>query len=342
MPVRLAVLAGLSAGAALVALPAAGAGATVDVHVGDFNPKLSAVFTAYYPQRIVVRQGDNVRFHFGGFDSATFVPRGQRLPPLITPTGDDAPATDDAAGVPYWWVGQPLLGLNGQIFGPTPGTAVTGRTLVHSGLPMGPRHVFTATFPRIGAFAVRSVVHPGMRATVVVLPRRAATPAARQVARQVARQKAQHLRQARALAKRTAPAGTVLVGPGNPNVALFRFAPANSTVKAGARVTFRMAGRNENHTVTFGPTAKLMQLAQGFEGPSLSAEAVYPSDAPGVVPAVTATSHGDGFANSGVMADPGMPGPLPKRFTVTFPEAGSYDYLCLIHPDMKGTITVAP
>lgn len=64
----------------------------------------------------------------------------------------------------------------------------------------------------------------------------------------------------------------------------------------------------------------------------------YPSDRP-PLPAYTGQNHGDGFFNTGIL-DRG-PSPNPGATRVTFARAGSYDYVCLIHPEMRGTIEVA-
>jgi plastocyanin len=106
-----------------------------------------------------------------------------------------------------------------------------------------------------------------------------------------------------------------------------------------------MDGRNELHTVTFGPKAFVDGVAQKFfpAGPTdpFGSEAVYPSDPPAAgPPSLTPTSHGNGFVNSGALKDKGVPDPLPRKFSVTFPVAGTFTYSCLIHPEMHGTITV--
>lgn len=328
-------------GAALVALPAMASAATSQVQVGDMNAKLGADMTAYYPSRIVVHKGDSVKFNFRGFHTATFLKRGTKMPPFIAPTGATNPVTNDAAGVPFWWGGTtPELALNPLLAAPTAATAVTGRTFVNSGLPQGPNASFTVRFPRVGTFVVRCAPHPKMRAIVKVLPPKAHIPSAKSVAARVAREKAADRATARRLAKRTAPPNTVLIGPGTRRVWHMGFLPATRTVKAGATVTFRMAGRTENHTVSFGPSSVLDALAASPEPP---AQTIYPSDPPPAgPPAVTPTTHGDGFVNSGVLADPGTGAPLPTRFTVRFPEAGTYSYICLLHPEMKGAITVTP
>ena len=75
-------------------------------------------------------------------------------------------------------------------------------------------------------------------------------------------------------------------------------------------------------------------------GGPLASEGTYPSDPPGTPPSVSPTSHGNGFVSSGVLVDPGLQGG-PKAFTFRFPTAGIYDFRCMIHPSMRGRITVA-
>ena len=51
------------------------------------------------------------------------------------------------------------------------------------------------------------------------------------------------------------------------------------------------------------------------------------------------TTHGNGFWNSGVL-DANSKSPLPESSSVKFDTAGTYTYYCLIHPFMRGTVTV--
>ena len=53
----------------------------------------------------------------------------------------------------------------------------------------------------------------------------------------------------------------------------------------------------------------------------------------------TPTTHGNGFLNSGDPPQHGIPAG-PHCFTVTFPAAGTFAYICMVHPEMQGTITV--
>jgi plastocyanin len=109
----------------------------------------------------------------------------------------------------------------------------------------------------------------------------------------------------------------------------------------GGSLDFRMAGANEIHTVTFGPDDFLDAVGRRtFQGSGLGLdpEGAYASDPPTAVPSLTPVSHGNGFLNSGVLTEPGDPG--RHRFTVTFPTAGVYRYRCLVHPEMRGQVTV--
>ena len=61
-----------------------------------------------------------------------------------------------------------------------------------------------------------------------------------------------------------------------------------------------------------------------------------PSDPPGAL-TFDGTSHG-GFFSTGVVGA-GAPAGGKVKFKVTAP-AGKYHYICLIHPEMTGTVTV--
>jgi plastocyanin len=66
---------------------------------------------------------------------------------------------------------------------------------------------------------------------------------------------------------------------------------------------------------------------------------VYPSDPPGTLAALSPTLHGNGFWNSGVL-DTAKATPLPTSNAVTFTTPGTYNFYCLIHPFMHGTVVV--
>ena len=85
------------------------------------------------------------------------------------------------------------------------------------------------------------------------------------------------------------------------------------------------------------PDSYLGLFAKSFEVPVIDPKGVYPSDVTPV--AISPALHGNGFWNSGAL-DRASGTPLPTSASVTFSTPGTYDYYCLIHPFMHGTVTV--
>lgn len=340
------VVAGLALGAgALAGWTATASAAPVEVQVGSFAGQ-TAGLNAFYPGHLVIRRGTRVKFDINGFHTVTFPKKGTKLAPLVAAGPGLNPVTADPAGAPYWWGGTtPALGFNPVVPGPAGGRVVTGARTVNSGFPNGPHPSFTVSFPKPGVYVVRCYVHPKMRGTIVVLPRKArhadtAKKAAARASREIARDTKVATRLLRvALKRKTAP---VWVGASTPRVDIFGMFPKNIAVPTGGSLTFTMRPGNEVHTVTFGPSSFLDAVAKKtFEGNGLGLdpEGALPSDPPAAgPPAVTPTSHGNGFVNSGILTALGLPG--NHRFTVTFPTPGTYHYMCLVHTNMVGTVTV--
>ena len=112
---------------------------------------------------------------------------------------------------------------------------------------------------------------------------------------------------------------TVDVGAGDATgVAVQQFFPNDITVDAGDSITFRAAGNA--HTVSF--------LAPGQTAPS-------PDSADAVTPAGGTSVDGTAFTSSGLL----LPAPNVS-YTLTFPTAGAFQFHCLIHPWMSGTVHV--
>ncbi len=142
--------------------------------------------------------------------------------------------------------------------------------------------------------------------------------------------------------------GTVLAGVGSedtaPTAALAGvFAPEDATIAAGETVTWNLAGP---HTISFNsPESARTLLMQDGDGLwHLNEEALTPAgfepppppegEPEGPPPTVDGgTFDGAGFLNSGILFD--------QPFMVAFSTAGSYEYVCLIHPEMEGTVTVS-
>ncbi len=135
---------------------------------------------------------------------------------------------------------------------------------------------------------------------------------------------------------------TVLVGAQSPDSAIsgMKFLPGEITIDAGDTVHW-VANSIELHTVTF--------LDGGQPQDAL------PEFNPGITSQITTQGgpvlQGGGDYNSGIMTT--VPtgedaGPLPPvahvaSYDLTFPDAGTYTYYCLVHGAMmKGVVTVDP
>lgn len=342
--------------AVALAAPAAAGAATKTVTMGA-TPKQAKVLqrqlnsdaNQFFRSTVTVHVGDAVRFVPFGFHNADFPKRGGDAQPLLVPSAA-ASGQADAAGVPFWFNGQPTLDINPVLlrsnFGKT--LRYTGAKAVNSGLPLENKpKPMKVRFPQPGTFKYFCDVHPGMKGKVRVKRRGRPIPSKRADARAVARQVAKAVKAAKKLRKTDAPDNTVLLGAASRSgVEFFGMLPETLTVPLGTTVNFRMSPPSfEVHTATFGPgdplkepNSYLGQLAASFETPEFDPRATYPSEPPGTTASYSSTLHGNGFWNTGLLD--AVPSPLPASGQVTFGQAGSFTFICLIHPFMKGTVIV--
>jgi plastocyanin len=352
---RRTTAAGLAACACLLAFPAAGLAKTKTVVVGTGKAgkafqKLGADVNGFFPSGIAIHKGDSVKFVPGGFHNVDLPKRGGGTASLIVPTGTMVSGSNDEAGQPFWFNGQPNLGFNPALFTGGFGKKLTynGRKSLNSGLPVAPKvKPMTVKFTKTGKYTYYCDVHPGMKGTVTVRAARKSVPTAKQDAATVKAEIKRDVKIAKALPRTKTPSGTVDVGAAGPHgVEYFGMVPATIDVNSGSSVTFRMSkGSFEDHTATFGPgnpetepDSYLGKLV--LNPPTLDPRSVYPSDPPGSSSAIlTALTHGNGFWNSGAM-DTSSKTPLAGSNSVRFGQAGTYDYYCLIHPFMHGQVVV--
>jgi plastocyanin len=117
--------------------------------------------------------------------------------------------------------------------------------------------------------------------------------------------------------------GKVAAGWGNEVTAVNRFFPETIEVKAGQSVSWESLSSYEPHTVSFGAYQAGTPAPGSFlpKGPK------------------SGGSYTSGDANSGIFGAKG--GPFPEGpFALTFPTAGEYKYVCVLHPGMQGTVKV--
>jgi plastocyanin len=187
-----------------------------------------------------------------------------------------------------------------------------------------------------------------MKGKVTVKPKSKPVPSAKADKRRLKAQLARVLKVVKRIGDTEAPANTVDVGAhGAHGVEYYQMFPKTLTVPVGTSITFRMmAGSTEDHTATFGPADYLKPIEDTFANPAPPSFAIdprgsYQSEPPGQKATLTPALHGNGFWNSGVM-DQSRVTPLPNNNSVTFGAPGTYDFYCVIHTNMHGTIVVTP
>jgi plastocyanin len=362
---RLRCAAGLLAGVGVAMLAPATAGAvTKTVTMGlptakdakTFNEKYLTDVNDFFPHAASVRVGDKIKFVPAGFHTVEFPAKGKDPVGLVIPTGKKIAGVLDEAKAPFWFNGQDELNFNPALFKMLYGKTVShnGVKGIQSGLPLAAKpKPMTVTFRKAGRFTYFCNVHPGMVGKIKVVPKAKKAASVKAHKKSIRTQVARDLKIAKALPKKQVPAGTVDVGVAGPHgVEYFGMLPAKVTVSAGQALNFRMTkGSFEVHTATFGPgnpesepNSYLGTLAKSFEG-NLDQRAAYPSEPPAATSTLTPALHGNGFWNSGVM-DLSPATLAPSQNSVRFGNQApytlprTYSYYCLVHPFMKGEVTV--
>jgi plastocyanin len=309
----------------------------------SFNTKYSPDINGFFNKKTTINVGGTVSFQIRGFHTIDFPAKGGTALPLIVP-GTLATGVNDAAGNPFWFDGKvPNVGLNTALFAPPKAKTFNGSQRWDSGLPAGngPPKPFNLKFTKPGTYKYFCDVHPGMIGTVVVKPAGKSIPSAKQDAAATVAQVTSDIKAAKKAAASKIPADTVSLGESTRGgVELYAMFPTSLTVNPGTVVTFQMSKNTfETHTATFGDKSTLQTLAKGFTGATFPAQGIYPSD-PTQPVTESPTNHGNGFANVGALDNDPATKQIPSSGKIDFTTAGTYQFICLIHPNMHGTIIV--
>jgi plastocyanin len=347
----------LIAGAALL-IPAGAHAATKSVVAGppvakpprDF-PK-DADTNAFYRKTVTVRVGDKVRWTIRGLHTITFAAKGKQFPPFISPDpARPIAGANDAAGAPFWFNGLPRLILDPQGAFPVGGKTYDGSKAASSGIPLpgSKPKPYTLKFTKAGSYGYVCTVHPGMKGRVKVVAKRKRIPSAAADKLAVKKEWATVVADAKKLGASAGPTGNeILAGNDKGTTVLFRFFPLRKTVPVGTTLTLKMSPKtSEAHTFSFGPAPYLQQQADALIGPdtavppvlTVNPVAAFPSDPPPTLGGPTGANHGNGYVNTGLLDDDSAT-PSPISTQVRFDTAGTYDYICILHPFMKGQIVV--
>jgi plastocyanin len=344
-----------------LALPSAAGAATKTVFTGPPLPKPPAGFpkdggiNQFFPQSIRVAAGDNVKFQITGCPSVVVAKPGQAPRFVIDDETRKVSGVKDAAGADFWFNGQAQPIANpGVFFGAKSGGAFAGKPLA-SGFPTGsgaPKP-WSVRFPKAGTYEMSCPLFAGMTGTITVVGKGKAVPSAKADARRVERQLATAVARVKQLAKAPAPEGDVITaGPdAKTGEILYRFTPAKKTVAVGKPVELTMGdGTREFHTFTFFTDEKATKkLAQnslaplpgtGKTGPpvmGIDPLAGLRSEPAGTALVDDNRTHGNGYVNTGLL-DTDPKSAWPSKDTITFTAPGTYKYVCLLHPEMRGEV----
>lgn len=124
----------------------------------------------------------------------------------------------------------------------------------------------------------------------------------------------------KAEAKADAKGVQVILGKLDKDVFYMSMLPKVVVVKAGESVTWVNKSGFDVHTVTFLAGKEMSTLTEADMG---------------AVTAESGSTYSGGYLNSGIFGDGGT-------YTLTFDKPGTYEYLCLLHPQMVGTVVVLP
>ena len=300
---------------------------TWEVQAGLLDEHTGAEVMAYGPDPLIIRVGDTVKWSMAGPFGVMFNAGKPDLPAIVPGPGP---------GELMMGPGVMPVGATGAV------TDFDGTKQVGSGLALQGPMTFSMRFTKPGLYGYLNPLLPTMRGEVVVLDAAASlpeTPAAAKARGQAtlgalvgkAQESAAHAAQVHQMLSTGNP--TVFVGVQNPfGARIDAFIGGNKTVRRGDEVVFAFGDPTIPHTVSFMSGATPPGFVQPRPQPAGPPQLVIAANVAG--PAGGNTYTGSGYLNSGILEAPGA-------FTVRFDAPpGNYDYLCIIHPFMKGTITV--
>jgi plastocyanin len=291
-------------------------------------------FSAFYPAKLVVRPGDTVTFdnrstqapHTVTFGVKAFAPEapfpatkaGLANPVVFGPCYTDAlpPPGSEACPAPPPATPPSFRGA---------GLWNSGALLPAGGPPGAPTKITVAVAATPGSYNYGCLLHRFMTGTLEVAEKDEARVTPDEVARQAAEGRSAALASAAKLGEPSPVAAqqgvTVASGWSDEVTAVNKFSPIVAKVKAGERVTWKSSSLYEPHTVTF---------VSPFKSPEEPGTFI-----PGGV--ASGARYAGGFAHSGLIGVQPFPA---ESFSLVFTKAGTYPYVCVLHPGMAGQVEV--
>jgi plastocyanin len=299
--------------------------ATLTISAGAESPGGDVQLNAFAPHTITISTGDSVtwrvdsaEFHTVHFLSGSIAPEFV----MAEPTG---------------------VFFNPAVVQPSGGSSYDGTGVAGSGL-ITQGETYTLNFSQPGTYEYVCLIHPGMKGTIVVKDGRDGTDSQASVDarrnQEVNAELAAHgiplIMNTLGLESPEGVSATIAAGAGDDLAMVARFLPERVTVKAGDSVRWIWTDPGTPHTVSFldgqVPPETVLPELQADGPPKLRLN-------PAVLePAGDPSAYSGGLLSSGFL-DPTQPNGTPS-FTVRFDQPGTYEYVCMLHEGMTGTIVV--
>jgi LPXTG-motif cell wall-anchored protein len=290
---------------------------TWNVLIGGASADHALQAQGFYPTNITIDEGDTIKWtmNVDFFHTVTFL-SGNPVPPEPIPSGEGN-----------------LLMLNPLSQFPVGGPNYDGTAFTGSGLFTTKGTGFSLTFTKAGTFGYVCVLHPGMAAQVVVQPAGSTYPMTQAQLDQQGNaemfdklNRANQLLQSAQLSSKANPDGTtsyiVANGVGGNLASVIRFLPVDLTIKAGDSVAFPVDDPHEIHTATFyDPAGPVPLFVDPLPQPSGPPKLIVPHALP---------EGGNRVEDPKALYNSGILGP-GQSYTFTFPNPGTYTYVCVIH-----------
>jgi plastocyanin len=289
-------------------------------------------FSAFFPSDLKVNGGDTVRFRNRATEAPHTITFGveadrSNQPTIVTDTGENPvvlkPCDIDTAPTPKL-----LTCPDGEELSAFDGTGYWNSGFIQPATAPksdGPKVVSLKLADDIpnGNYTYVCILHPFMSGTIEVVDE----PGDRSLVSDVrdgatesaadAREEAEAFKEP--TLERDGDDATVTAGWGNRVTSVNRFGPKEIDVDPGTTVKWKIDNPYEPHNVTFEPAKDSSPFA------------------PGGVKA--GGDYAGGLANSGLFGAEGTP--FAGEFSLRFTKSGTYDYTCLLHPGMDGTVKVS-
>jgi plastocyanin len=288
----------------------------------------------FFPDAITIHKGDTIHFSnpYAEPHTVTFAPQGTAVPSLIIPNPTGAP---------------------GQVFNPL-ATEVTDTSPVtfdpHAYYNSGflfQGDTADVLFNTVGDFTYLCLFHPGMELDVSVIGTPVEVPDQTAIDAQAKAQSDALIATGQAiisdyqLTKTTDASGVstwnAQAGGGVGQADVLSFLPSTIKISTGDSVKWTNPSGTP-HTITFGAAPELFGTTPNVEGGDPASLQTFTPAA--VFPAGGNTYDGSAPVHSGIIDGTGA-FPAGTNFTLKFTKAGSYVYVCILHPGMSGTIEVS-